>query len=71
VSLTAYLGEAKIKLSELRDLRPGDLIQLQKRVDRDLIVQIEGHNKFAGSVGQFRGRRAISLSRHAEIDEPL
>lgn len=71
VSLTAYLGEAKIKLSELRDLRPGDLIQLQKRVDRDLIVQIEGRNKFAGSVGQFRGRRAISLCRHAEIDEPL
>ena len=71
VNLTAYLAQTRIKLSELRSLRPGDYLVLDKRIARDLIVQIEGRNKFAGSVGQLRGRRAIRLRRQAEIDEPL
>jgi flagellar motor switch protein FliM len=71
VGFTAFLGQTKLKLSDLRGLRPGDLIQLDKRLECDLVVQIEGRNKFAGSVGQLRGRRAIRVRRQAEIDEPL
>ena len=71
VELAAFLGQTKIKLSDFRSLRPGDFIQLDKRANRDLIVRIEGHNKFAGTAGQIRGRRAIVVRRHAEIDEPL
>jgi flagellar motor switch protein FliM len=71
VGLTAYLGQTTIRLSELRDLRPGDLIALDKRVGQELILQIAGRNKFAGSAGQFRGQRALRLTRRAEIDEVL
>ncbi|MBU0639767.1 MAG: flagellar motor switch protein FliM [Planctomycetes bacterium] len=71
VGLAAFLGETTVKLSELRTLQRGDLIQLDKRAGADLIVQIEGTNKFAGRVGQLRGRRAIRLGRHATIDERL
>lgn len=71
VKLTTYLGESTIKLGELRRLRPGDLIQLDKKADADMIVQIEGRNKFAASPGELRGHRAVRLNRHAAIDERL
>ena len=71
VDLTAYLGQTTIRLSELRNLRPGDLIPLEKRTDQDLILKIAGRNKFAGQVGQFRGHRALRIMRRADIDEVL
>ncbi len=71
VRLTTYLGRAHVHLSELRSLRPGDIIQLEKPVRKDLIVQIEGRNKYAGTPGQLRGRRALRITRLAEIDEAL
>ncbi|MGE0481111.1 MAG: flagellar motor switch protein FliM [Phycisphaerae bacterium] len=71
VGLTAYVGETTIRLSELRALRPGDIIALDKRVERDMVLQIEGRNKLAGSPGHFRGRRALRLERVAAIDEGL
>jgi flagellar motor switch protein FliM len=71
VRLTTYLGRAHVHLSELRSLRPGDIIQLEKPVCKDLIVQIEGRNKYAGSPGQVRGRRALRITRLAQIDEAL
>ncbi|QOJ14422.1 MAG: flagellar motor switch protein FliM [Planctomycetia bacterium] len=71
VHMTAYLGRARITLRELKALQPGDLLPLDKRVDEPLVLQIEGQNKFAGSAGQFRGRRALHLLRPADPDELL
>jgi len=71
VRLTAFLGRAQIKLTELRALRPGDIIQLEKHVNQDLILQIEGRNKYAGTPGQLRGRRVLRITRRAEIDEAI
>ena len=71
VDVTAYLGQTRIRLSELRALRPGDMIVLDKPTDRELLLQIGGRNKFAGVCGTLRGRRAMRLARRAEIDEPL
>jgi len=71
VGLTAFLGRAQVRLSELRALRPGDIIQLEKHIKKELILQIEGRNKFAGVAGQYRGRRALRITRPAEIDEAI
>lgn len=71
VDAAAWLGQTRIRLSELRRLRPGDLIVLEKLADRDLILQIEGRNKFAGSLGQLRGHKAIRIRRPAAPDEPI
>ena len=71
VNLTAFLGKTQISVNELKNLRPGDLIQVDKEATDELILQIEGRNKFAGVPGQLRGRRAIRLTRPAAIDEPL
>jgi flagellar motor switch protein FliM len=71
VGLTAFLGRAHVNISELRALRPGDIIQLEKPVSKDLLVQIEGRNKFGAAPGQFHGRRAVRITRLAEIDEAI
>jgi flagellar motor switch protein FliM len=71
VTLTAFLGRAQLTVNELRNLRPGDILQLEKEQHEDMIVQIEGRNKYAGRPGQLRGRRAIRLVRTSAIDEPL
>ena len=71
VGLVAFLGHSHVRLSELRSLRPGDIIQLEKPAERELILQIEGRNKYAGLPGQLRGRRALRITRPAENDETL
>ncbi len=71
VDLIAYLGQTTIRLSELRGLRPGDLLPLDKRADQELILRIAGRNKFAGTAGQFRGQRALRITRRADSDEVL
>ncbi|TWT41953.1 Flagellar motor switch protein FliM [Phycisphaerae bacterium RAS1] len=71
VGISAFLGRTRIRLCDLRSLRPGDLIQLDRRTDAPMLVQIEQRTKFAGLPGQLRGRRAIRLVRPAAIDEPL
>lgn len=71
VGLKAYLAESTITLNQFRAMRAGDILALDKRVGSDLVIQIEGRNKFAGTLGQQRGRRAIAVRRAAEADEPL
>lgn len=71
IGLVAYLGRVPLRLSDLRGLRPGDVIDLDKRAQADLVLQIAGRNKFAGSLGQVRGHRALRITRSAEHDEPL
>jgi flagellar motor switch protein FliM len=71
VDLTAFLGRATIRVSDLRSLRPGDLLPLAKNVSSDLLVRVAGRNKFAAQPGRMGDRRAIRLTRAAAGDEPL
>ncbi len=71
VGVRAYLGETTITVGDLMALAVGDIIKVDKLVDDDLIVQIEGRNKFAGRVGQLRGNRAIQITRESDASEPL
>lgn len=71
VGLRAFLAETTITVQELMQLQPGDLIRTEKPANAEVIVQIEGRNKYAGRIGQFKGARAIRITRLAEADEPL
>ena len=71
VNMRAYLGRAELTVGELLTLAPGDIIRLNKLVNRDFILQVEGRNKFAGKLGQLRGNRAMQITRHASPDELL
>ncbi|MCG3137036.1 MAG: Flagellar motor switch protein FliM [Phycisphaerae bacterium] len=71
VELQCYLTETRITVSDLMHLRPGDIIQTEKLSGDELILRIEGKNKFAGRIGQYRGNRAFQITRNAESDERL
>jgi len=71
VRLRAFLAQTEITLEELIHLRPGDIIRTDKPVTADLILQVEGRNKFAGRLGKFKGNRAIQITRLADPDEPI
>lgn len=71
VNMTVFLGESTVRLNDLRNMQPGDLLELDKRACEALVLQIEGRNKFRCRAGQVRGHRAVRLERIAQIDEKL
>ncbi len=71
VDLRTYLAQTHMTLGDLMALQPGDIIHTDKRVGSEYIVQIEGQNKFAADLGQYRGHRAVFLKRAATPDESL
>jgi len=71
VGVTAYLGQTRMTVMDLLSLAPGDIIRLDKLVERDLILQVRGQNKFAGRLGQLRGNKAFQITRQADGEESL
>ncbi len=71
VQVRAYLGETKITVGDLLSLAPGDILKLDKLVNRDFVLRVEDRNKFAGRVGKLRGNRAIQITRKVPADELL
>ncbi|MEK6676188.1 MAG: flagellar motor switch protein FliM [Planctomycetota bacterium] len=71
VQLSAYLAETTLTVRDLLNLQPGDILQTTKSLNDELILQVEGCNKFAGRMGRFQDSRAIKISRLAEVEEPL
>ncbi|GAF93892.1 unnamed protein product, partial [marine sediment metagenome] len=71
VSLQAYLAETTITVRELLTLQPGDIIQTTKPVSSEVILQVEGENKYAGRMGRYKDHMAVKILRQAEVEEPL
>jgi flagellar motor switch protein FliM len=71
VNLRSFLAETTISMGQLMELQVGDIIQTEKLANNELILQVEGKNKFAGRLGQFRGNRAIRITRQANADDRL
>ena len=63
VEMRAFLAQTSITVNELMALQVGDVITTDKASGRDVLIQIEGKNKFLGQVGQFRGARAVRVTR--------
>jgi len=63
LDVRAFLAETTIRLNDLMALQPGDLITTDKEFTEDVLIQVEGKKKFLAQVGQFRGKRAIKLTR--------
>ena len=71
VDVVAYLAETTVTLGELLTLQPGDILQTTKDAGGELILQVEGRNKFAGRLGKHKRNLAIKITRLAEVEEPL
>ncbi len=66
VEARAFLAQTTIKLKELLALQVGDVITTEKECGKEVLIQVEGKNKFLGHIGQYRGSRAIKVTRKCE-----
>ncbi len=71
VNVVAYLAETTITMSEFMTLQPGDIIQTTKAADGEIILQVEGENKFAAKLGRHKENLAAKITRRAEVEENL
>jgi flagellar motor switch protein FliM len=71
VTVVAYLAETTITVGELLTLQPGDIIQTTKPMQSEIIVRVEGENKFAGKIGRHKENLAVKVTRPAEVEERL
>jgi flagellar motor switch protein FliM len=71
LEVTAYLAEAAMTVRELLSLQPGDIIQTGKPAKEDVLIRIEGRNKFAGVLGRHKEGRAIKIARKVEAGDRL
>lgn len=69
VNVRVLLGHTSIKVDELVNLAPGDILPMDKPANGEMIVLVEGKNKFTGLVGQFKGKRAIRIKRFLQAGE--
>lgn len=61
ITLRVVLGKTRLTLRELLSLEPGDVLQLEQRVDEPLAVEVGERPFFLGSPGEASGRLAIRL----------
>jgi flagellar motor switch protein FliM len=63
VEARIFLAQTSISVNDLLALQVGDLITTTKNCARDVLIQVEGKSKFLGQIGQYRGSRAVRITR--------
>ncbi len=63
VEMRAFLAETNITVADLAGLAPGDIIATDHPANSEMILQVEGRNKFACRLGQHKGHKALKISR--------
>jgi flagellar motor switch protein FliM len=66
VEVRALLAQTTMRVNDLISLNVGDVITTDKAISRDVLIQVEGKNKFLGQIGCWRGNRAIRIARIAQ-----
>ncbi|MCA9439244.1 MAG: FliM/FliN family flagellar motor switch protein, partial [Candidatus Omnitrophica bacterium] len=60
--LTAYLGGAKLKISEILSLELNDVVQLETRKDEEIEIEVSGKTMYRGRPGTHRNHRAFKVT---------
>ena len=63
VTITGELGKVKLDVSRVVDLKVDNLIMLDRRVDEDIDILVEGSPKFTGKFGVYRGAMALKVNK--------
>jgi len=63
VELRSFVAETSITLADLAGLAPGDIITTERSAKAEMIVEVEGRKKFAGRMGQHKGKKALKITR--------
>ncbi len=60
---SAVLAETTITLGDLMNMAVGDVIVTDKPASAPIVFTVEGKKKFLANLGQFKGSRAIKITR--------
>ena len=63
VDLNVHLGKTQLTANELINLSVGDVIPLNKFIEDDLELLVEGVKKFSGLPGTYHSNNAIQISK--------
>ncbi|TAN44321.1 MAG: flagellar motor switch protein FliM [Nitrospirae bacterium] len=63
LNFTATLGSAVVSVEDILNMQTSDIIMLNKRVDEDIDIDIEGVPKFQGKFGIFKGSYALKITQ--------
>ncbi len=59
----AELGKSSITVRDLMELKPGDLIKLNRKINEEIEIIIAGKRKLAGRPGVVEGKKAVKITR--------
>ncbi len=65
----AELGKTTLVVSDIMNLKEGDVIKLNKRVNEEIELIISGSRKFAGRPGIVEGKKAVRVTRKLSEDD--
>lgn len=61
VNVEAFIGGTNLTLKEVLDLQVGDVIRLNETASNDVIVSIDGREKYMANIGLQRFRKSIKI----------
>ncbi len=61
VEVKAVLGHSFLRIEDVMRLKEGDLLPLDTEVDGNVLLLVEGREKFAGIVGATGGRNSVKI----------
>jgi len=62
VVVAGVLDETNITVSDVANLKEGDVLRLDSKITNHLKVSVEGINKFSGKLGLFSSKKAIQIT---------
>jgi flagellar motor switch protein FliM len=60
---SAILAETTMTMSDLVGMALGDLIVTEKASEKPVVLSVEGRKKFLANLGQYKGKRALKITR--------
>ena len=66
VKMRAFLAETSITMADLATLAVGDIITTDRPANGEMVLQVEGKDKFAARLGQHKGHKALKVTRKLE-----
>jgi flagellar motor switch protein FliM len=63
VDVSGVLGKVMLDVNRIVDLKVNDLIVLDRRVEEDIDILVEGYPKFKGRFGIYRGSYGLKVDR--------
>lgn len=62
VQVNAILGDAELSLTELLNLKEGDIVRLDRPADDTVVVNADGKDRYIGKIGLRRFRKSVEIT---------